>query len=556
MKKIVFLILILISNVAFSSQEKIALIIGNSKYLNLGTLANTTNDARAIEKSLKEIGYKTRIVFDANSVQARKEIRSFAIDSENASIALLFYAGHGAQVFGENYLLPVDLDIPKRESDIQLSGLKVDDIINSIHSKVKVVFLDACRDNPALIKSLSKGRGSYPGGLATPKNSSMSDSSSGIFIAYSTDSGNIALDGEGKNNSPFTEALVKYVKEPISIDDMFSKVTKEVREKTNNSQKPFKYASLDGVFCLTDKCGNNSNFNSLEKNKVSNNSASNGNFNSSQIKIAMLSGESSKKNNSQMSTHDLPSNWVMFGYTNDKDSKPDVFWYIQPSSIEKNNNNLTVRIKSVPISQSSVTKNPSIALWTFNCDSRKAGMSEIKEFDSQDNVLKDEKIRDPEFTDLNMEFSSPGSAGYKFITLACNSEKLVPILDGNDSNSDWHRLFTSPQGELQEDTSYLESSLVSKDGMIKVFVKEEFKTDQKLSSYTMFSPLKGLQLPSFRQRIMLTQFRCDSDEYSMPLEQLFDSNNQLIFYSDLSITKPFKTIPDDPSSFLRRKFCK
>jgi hypothetical protein len=142
------------------------------------------------------------------------------------------------------------------------------------------------------------------------------------------------------------------------------------------------------------------------------------------------------------------------------------------------------------------------------------------------------------------------------MSLGCNSERLVPILDGNDSNSDWHRLFTSPQGELQEDTSYLESSLVSKDGMIKVFVKEEFKTDQKLSAYTMFSPLKGLQLPSYRQRVMLTQFRCDSEEYLIPLEQLYDSNNQLVFYSDVSISTPLKTLPDDPSSFLRRKFCK
>ena len=149
-------------------------------------------------------------------------------------------AGHGAQVNGENYLLPIDMDIPQTESDIRLSSIKVDDVINSIKSKNKIIFLDACRDNPALVKSLAKGRGSYSRGLADNKGNYDLQKSGGIFIAYATDAGNIADDGNPDSNSPFTEAFLKYAGEPISIDDVFSKITSEVRKNTNQKQRPFK----------------------------------------------------------------------------------------------------------------------------------------------------------------------------------------------------------------------------------------------------------------------------------------------------------------------------
>ena len=108
--------------------KRIALVIGNSHYQQLGSLSNTMNDAKSINKALIEIGYKTRLVSDANEATLRKEIKTFSSESENASIALVFYAGHGAQVNGENFLLPVDMDIPKNDSDVQFSSIKVDDV--------------------------------------------------------------------------------------------------------------------------------------------------------------------------------------------------------------------------------------------------------------------------------------------------------------------------------------------------------------------------------------------------------------------------------------------
>ena len=236
------------------SESRMALVIGNSDYSSLPKLANPANDARSVAEILKTMGYKVRLLVDGSEQNIRKEIRQFANDSERVDVALVFYAGHGAQVNGNNYLLPTDIDIPRTEADIQFSGLKVDDLVNSISSNTKIVFLDACRDNPALFKNIVKGRGASPAGLAPAASSNFEQKpGGGIFIAYATDAGAVAADGSGKH-SPFTQALLRNMQKPISIDDMFSLVTKEVRLVTNNAQRPYKYASLENIICMAPNC--------------------------------------------------------------------------------------------------------------------------------------------------------------------------------------------------------------------------------------------------------------------------------------------------------------
>ena len=258
---------------AWAADARLALVIGNSKYVEFGTLKNPQNDAKGVEKALKEMGYSTRIVLDADESTMRREVKRFAAASQGVDVALVYYAGHGSQVNGENYLLPTDLDIPKVETDIQLSSIKVDDIINSLRSKVKIVLLDACRDNPYLSKNLVKGRGSFRGGLAPINNSLDLGASEGVFIAYATDAGNVASDGGETGNSPFTAALLKNIKEPVSIDDMFSMVTKDVRKATANKQRPYKYASLDSIFCIPKNCKDIANTISSAKKIEGNNNA-------------------------------------------------------------------------------------------------------------------------------------------------------------------------------------------------------------------------------------------------------------------------------------------
>ena len=236
-------------------EVRIALVIGESRYENLPKLLNPEKDARSVAETLQKMGYNTQLLLDASEDGIRKEIRKFASESNKADVAVVFYAGHGAQLNGSNYLLPIDIDIPHTEADIQFAGLKVYDLINSIRSNTKIVFLDACRDNPALFKNLVNGRGSTPVGLAPASASSFNPTKpgGGIFIAYATDAGAVADDGHGEH-SPFTQALLRNMQEPISIDDMFSKVTKEVRFVTKNAQRPFKYASLENIICLTPAC--------------------------------------------------------------------------------------------------------------------------------------------------------------------------------------------------------------------------------------------------------------------------------------------------------------
>jgi hypothetical protein len=170
---------------ALPRDVRVALVIGNSKYANLPKLANPTNDAQAMADVLGKMGYTTRLLLNASEQDLRREVRKFAGESGKADVALVFYAGHGAQLNGENYLLPADMDIPQTEADIQLSGLKVDDLINSIRSSTKIVFLDACRDNPALFKNLAKGRGGRAAGLAPATGSNLDPGKpgGGIFIA-------------------------------------------------------------------------------------------------------------------------------------------------------------------------------------------------------------------------------------------------------------------------------------------------------------------------------------------------------------------------------------
>lgn len=144
------------------------------------------------------------------------------------------------------------MEPPRRESDVPLLAINVNDVLKSINSKIKVLILDACRDNPVMSRSLKGSRGGSTRGLAAPQQTETFQSG-GVFIAYATESGDVASDGKGLN-SPFTIALAEHISKPISIDDMFSLVTRDVRRLTNNAQRPFKYASMESVVCLSGPC--------------------------------------------------------------------------------------------------------------------------------------------------------------------------------------------------------------------------------------------------------------------------------------------------------------
>lgn len=526
------LALLFIATSSFAATDRIALVIGNSKYAEFGTLANPANDARDINKALTEMGYKTRLVLDANESTIRKEFRNFAAQSDSASIAVVFYAGHGAQVNGENYLLPVDMDVPKRESDIQLSALKIDDVINSIKSKTKVIFLDACRDNPALIKSLSKGRGSYRGGLAATNTTTLNDQSSGIFIAYATDAGNVASDGlSGDKNSPFTSALLRHIKQPVSIDDMFSMVTKDVRQKTKNSQKPYKYASLDGVICLSGSCGTSK----LETSQTI----------QSTTQAVGISGVNS-----------LPDKWVMFQVNN----SPKESLYINPSTIKRNQDRVSALQKWIKEKDGSYD----IINYVYDCKTIKANAVSVQKYDSSNKKTDETFFGDFRLIDLPIDLSkNRGSVGYSAAVLLCNPDKHTPIVSADMLEAkEWSRFYTwAPNAEM----SFLDN-LSGRDNSGIVTTKIQFPRTKGSEIAKKFSIVTGVDdyqyVPFASYHIARIKILCSQKKFYTLVENYYDEDKTLVGYSNYieptneEISKFESFSPNSPIGQLSKLICK
>jgi uncharacterized caspase-like protein len=227
-----------ISTKSVGGESRVALVIGNSAYPS-GALANPKNDATAVSAALKNMGFDVELKLNASKSDIDSLLSRFSVKADKATVAMVFYAGHGIQVGGINYIVPIDA-APQSERDLKRQMVKMDDVIEDMGSaKVKLFFFDACRDNP-ITRSFSRGgtRGMAPPVEAT-----------GTLISFSTKHGNTALDGEGKN-SPYTEALLTELKssEGIEIEQMLRRVQQGVRKSTNGQQEPWRYGSLDGDF--------------------------------------------------------------------------------------------------------------------------------------------------------------------------------------------------------------------------------------------------------------------------------------------------------------------
>lgn len=180
------------------SEKKVALVIGNSNYKHATPLPNPTNDARAMSRMLEKIGFEVVSGTDLDRQAMADSMKLFAAKAENADTVLYFYAGHGIQVDGQNYLIPIDADLAT-EMDVKLSTLDIDLMLQQtpVTARVKLVLLDACRNNPfkaAIARSMGKTRSAAVGnGLAEMK------PTFGTLIAYATGPGEVALDGETQN---------------------------------------------------------------------------------------------------------------------------------------------------------------------------------------------------------------------------------------------------------------------------------------------------------------------------------------------------------------------
>ncbi len=231
-----------------AAEKRVALIVGNSAYVNASPLANPVNDAGDMAAALKGVGFEVVLGTDLSKPGFDAKVREFARMLDKADVALFFYAGHGLQVSGRNYLLPVEAKL-QIERDLDFEAVSLDFILKQMElereGKTNIVFLDACRDNPLgrnLARSMGTRSASVGQGLAQVQ------TGVGTFIAFSTQPGNVALDGEGRN-SPFTAALTRRIAEPDrNLTSVMIDVRKDVLSVTGGRQVPWDHSALTGEF--------------------------------------------------------------------------------------------------------------------------------------------------------------------------------------------------------------------------------------------------------------------------------------------------------------------
>jgi uncharacterized caspase-like protein len=235
---------------AAKADRRVAFVVGNGTYKNVAALPNPPIDAKSMAGVLRNIGFDVVEGTNLTRDKMTERLLEFGKKAQGADVALFFYAGHGIAISGTNYLLPIDADI-KSEMDVKLgAAINIDLTLDQTMSdaKVKLVFLDACRDNPfaAKIKSNSATRSvSVQTGLAEMK------SGEGTLIAFATGPGQTALDGKEGANSPFTRALLANIATPgVEIQQAMTMVRAQVNEETNKGQLPWGHTNLIGTVYL------------------------------------------------------------------------------------------------------------------------------------------------------------------------------------------------------------------------------------------------------------------------------------------------------------------
>ncbi len=226
------------------AEKRVALIIGNSAYQNVPPLANPVNDGTVMAATFKAAGFDVvDYRHDLTARDTRRALREFADSARDADIAVVYYAGHGMEVEGANYLIPVDARL-ERDTDVYDETLSLDRILIAIEParKLRLVILDACRDNP-FSKSMQRTLATRGIGRGLAK---VEPNSPNTLIAYSAKAGSTAQDGDGKN-SPFTVALSHHITTPgLDVRKAFGFVRDDVLKTTGNKQEPFVYGSLGG----------------------------------------------------------------------------------------------------------------------------------------------------------------------------------------------------------------------------------------------------------------------------------------------------------------------
>jgi len=232
-----------------AAEKRVALVIGNSAYRTANELANPSNDAAEMVAKLSKLGFEVVDGIDLDKASMDRKILDFAGKLTGAELGLFFYAGHGLQVGGVNYLVPIDAQLSSAAA-LDFETVRLDLVQRTMEreSKTNILFLDACRDNP-LARNLARAMGTRGGTIG--RGLAAAESGVGTLISYSTQPGNVALDGDGRN-SPFAGALVKFIGKPgDDLSTTLINVRLSVMENTKNQQVPWEHSALTGRLFLS-----------------------------------------------------------------------------------------------------------------------------------------------------------------------------------------------------------------------------------------------------------------------------------------------------------------
>jgi outer membrane protein assembly factor BamD (BamD/ComL family) len=248
-------LLLVLSNAVAMAEKRVALVVGNSAYQATARLTNPARDAESVANMLTKSGYQVTLIKDVGYLDFKRAIRAFEDSAGDADVAVIFYAGHGIEIAGTNYLIPIDAKLAS-DRDASDEAIDLNRLISTVDGVkgLRLIILDACRDNPFLSRmkrrqaqrQITSGLGPVNVGSET-------------FVAFAAARGATADDGDG-DHSPFTTAILHHVPQPgLDIRIAFGRVRDEVRQMTNNRQEPYFYGSLGGgdipVVPLREKSG-------------------------------------------------------------------------------------------------------------------------------------------------------------------------------------------------------------------------------------------------------------------------------------------------------------
>lgn len=239
-----FLVVLFGMTASAQAPRRVALVIGNSAYTAVGPLANPAQDSRLVADALRRAGFTVDLKADLRKPDMERALREFATKADGAEVALVYYAGHGMEVEGRNWLLPVDATLAD-ERALNFEAIDLDAALSAVEGAkgLRVVVLDACRNNP-FTRSMRRS----PSATRAVTRGLGNIEVTGTLVLYAARAGSLAQDGPSGGNSPFATALARRIPEPgVDIRVLVGKIRDDVLADTNRAQEPFSYGSLPGV---------------------------------------------------------------------------------------------------------------------------------------------------------------------------------------------------------------------------------------------------------------------------------------------------------------------